>query len=89
MILVLNVVDTCRLHLPRSSNAPAKLKNMLENHPKYETGTRPADLYRTYVKVLRFLRKKGYLKAGAILRELMLESTLPVADLDNPDHIGS
>jgi hypothetical protein len=51
---------------------------------RHERGTRPVDIYHTYAKVLRHLAEQNYLHARRILRELMLENTMPLATLDTP-----
>lgn len=48
---------------------------------------RPADIYRRFAKPLRWLRDQGSVNAALILKEIMLEQTLPFEELDNPHWI--
>lgn len=52
----------------------------------YEENDRPADIYRRWMKPLRFIHQYGY-GAGSIIRDIQLEQTMPYGELDNPDWI--
>lgn len=59
-----------------------------------ETGTqinyrdvdRPADIYRRWMKPLRFIHQYCY-GAGSIIRDIQLEQTMPYGELDSPDWV--
>lgn len=52
----------------------------------YEEHERPADIYRRWMKPLRFIHQYCY-GAGSLIRDIQLEQTMPYGELDNPDWI--
>ena len=53
-----------------------------------KTGNRSADIYRRWAEALRWIvRHEITPKASRVLRELVLDQSLPLAELDNPDWI--
>ena len=49
----------------------------------YAEVERPADIYRRWMKPLRFIHKYNY-GVGSIIRDLELEQTMPYGELDSP-----
>lgn len=52
----------------------------------YAEADRPMVVYRRWMKALRFLKDFNY-PVGSIIRDLELEQSLPVGELDNPDDV--
>jgi hypothetical protein len=54
------------------------------------SGSRMADVYRTYAPVLRWIARQGFYPRAALdLRELASEQSLPFSELDNPDWVNA
>jgi hypothetical protein len=61
-----------------------------QTHVENTSGSRMADVYRTYAPALRWIAKNGiYARAALDLRELASEQSLPFGELDNPDWINA
>ncbi len=54
------------------------------------SGKRPADIYRTFAEALRWINKNElFPKANRLMRELSLEQSLPIAELDAPEWVDA
>ena len=63
-------------------------ENRIENndHAKLPEELRPATIYRRWVKPVRFLAQ-SFKAAKSLLKEIILEQTLPLSELDAPDWV--
>jgi hypothetical protein len=71
-------------------DARRKGRTFTERRPSLTEGCWPADIYRAYGRPIRFLSEKvGQADAKRLYRQLVLESTLPVEEMESPEWLDS